>query len=171
MRSAWSLRVVVIALLILVFHLDVSPDLPIAGVSAELPLGLVIAAGLAGGVERGAYFGFVFGFVIDLFFFTPIGLRALVFGAIGWVAGHVFLDRIEESPVTAAVAIGGGTALGLASFAGLGVALGETALLESPISRIVLVASLLNALLAVLFMRVAHWTWAADPIGHKRFVT
>ncbi len=106
----------VIALLILVFHLDVSPDLPIAGVSSELPLGLVIAAGLAGGVERGAYFGFVFGFVIDLFFFTPIGLRALVFGAIGWVAGHVFLDRIEESPVTAAVAIGGGTALAQKSY-------------------------------------------------------
>ncbi len=162
---------VIIALLVLIFHLDVSPDLRIAGVAAELPLGLAIAAGLAGGVERGAYFGFFFGFAVDLFFFTPIGLRALVFGAIGWAAGHVFLDRIEESPVMAVIAIGGGTALGLASFAGLGIALGETALLESPISRIVLIASLINAVLAVSLMWVAHWMWAVDPLGHKRFGT
>lgn len=159
----------IIALLVLIFHLDVSPDLRIAGVAAELPLGLAIAAGLAGGVERGAYFGFFFGFAVDLFFFTPIGLRAFVFGTVGWAAGHVFLDRVEESPFMAAIAIGSGTALGLASFAGLGIALGETALLESPITRIVLIASLINAVLAVLLMWVAHWMWAVDPLGPKRF--
>lgn len=171
MRSAWTLRVVLIALLVLILHLDVSPDLRIAGVAAELPLGLAIAAGLAGGVERGAYFGFFYGFVVDLFFFTPIGLRALVFGAIGWAAGHLFLDRIEESPVMAAIAIGSGTAVGLTGFAGLGIALGETSLLESPITRIVLIASLINAVLAVLFMWVAHWMWAVDPLGRQRFAT
>lgn len=171
MRSAWSLRVVVIALLVLVFHLDVSPDLRIAGVAAELPLGLTIAAGLTGGVERGAFFGFFFGFVVDLFFFTPIGLRALIFGAIGWAAGHLFLDRVEESPVVSAIAVGGGTGVGLITFAGMGIALGETALLESPLTRIVLVASLINAVLAFVLMWVAHWMWAADPLGHRRFST
>ena len=160
-----------IAMLVLIFHLDVSPDLRVAGVAAELPLGLTIAAGLSGGVERGAFFGFFFGFAVDLFFFTPIGLRALVFGAIGWIAGHLFLDRIEESPVVSALAIGAGTAVGLAAFAGIGVALGETVLLESPITRIVLIASLINAVLAVLLMWVAHWMWAVDPLGTKRFVT
>lgn len=171
MRSAWGLRIVTIATLVLIFHLDVSPDLRVAGVAAELPLGLAIAAGLTGGVERGAFFGFFYGFAVDLFFFTPIGLRALVFGTIGWIAGHVFLDRIEESPVTSAVAIGLGTGAGLATFAGLGVALGETALLESPITRIVLVASLINAVLAVPFMWIAHWMWAVDPLGNKRFAS
>jgi len=171
MRSAWSLRVVVIALLVLIFHLDVSPDLRIAGVAAELPLGLVIAAGLAGGVERGAYFGFLFGFAVDLFFFTPIGLRALIFGVLGWAAGHLFMDRIEESPVVAALAIGAGTAIGMTAFAGIGITLGETAFLESPITRIVLVASLINAVLSVAMMWIAHWMWAVDPLGQKRFVT
>ena len=169
MRSAWSLRVTLIALLILIFHLDVSPDLRIAGVAAELPLGLAIAAGLTGGVERGAYFGFFFGFAVDLFFFTPIGMRALIFGAIGWAAGHLFLDRLEESPIMSALAIGGGTAIGLTSFVGLGAALGETALLESPLTKIVLIASLINAVLAVALMWVAHWMWAVDPLGNKRF--
>ena len=171
MRSAWTLRVIVVALLVLVFHLDVSPDLRVGGVAAELPLGLAIAAGLTGGVERGAYFGFFFGFVVDLFFFTPIGLRALIFGVIGWVAGHLFLDRIEESPLVSAVAIGVGTGVGLTVFAGLGIALGETALAESPITRIVLIAALINAVLATLLMWVAHWMWAVDPLGHKRFAT
>lgn len=170
-RSAWGLRIVLIALLVLIFHLDVSPDLRVAGVAAELPLGLTIAAGLAGGVERGAYFGFFYGFAVDLFFFTPIGLRALVFGVMGWIAGHIFLDRIEESPVMASLAIGVGTGVGLASYVGLGVALGETALLESPILRIVLIASLINAVLAVPLMWIAHWMWAVDPLGTKRFAT
>ena len=147
MRSAWSLRVVLIGLLFLVFHLDVSPDLRIAGVAAELPLGLTIAAGLTGGVQRGAFFGFFLGFAVDLFFFTPIGLRALVFGAIGWIAGHLFLDRLEESPVVSALAIAAGTGIGLASFVAIAVALGETALLESPITRIVLVGALINGCL------------------------
>jgi len=49
-RSAWSLRVILIALLVLIFHLDVSPDLRIAGVAAELPLGLAIAAGLSASI-------------------------------------------------------------------------------------------------------------------------
>lgn len=171
MRSAWSLRVVVIALLILILHLDVSPDLRIAGVAAELPLGLAIAAGLAGGVERGAYFGFFYGFALDLFFFTPIGLRALVFGAIGWLAGHVFLDRIEESPTIAALAIGAGTAAGITAFVGIGVVLGETALLETPLTRVVLIASLINAVLAFALMWTAHWMWAVDPLGQRRYAT
>lgn len=171
MRAAWSLRVIGIALVVLIFHLDVSPDLPVAGVAAELPLGLVIAAGLAGGVERGAYFGFIFGFAVDLFFFTPIGLRALIFGVLGWAAGHLFIDRIEESPLVSALAIGAGTAVGLSAFAGIGIALGETAFLESPITRIVLVASLINGVLAVVMMWIAHWMWAVDPLGNKRFAT
>ena len=69
----------------------------------------------------------------------------------------------------AAIAIGSGTALGLASFAGLGIALGETALLESPITRIVRIAPLINAVLAVVLMWVAHGRWAVDPLGPKRF--
>jgi len=158
-----------IALLILIFHLDVSPDMRIAGVAAELPLGLAIAAGLTGGVERGAIFGFLYGFAVDLFFFTPIGLRALIFGAIGWIAGHLFLDRIEESPVVSSMAIGLGTGVGLLAFVGLGVALGDTALIETSVTRIVLIAALINAVLAFALMPIAHWMWAVDPLGNKRF--
>lgn len=171
MRAAWSLRVATVALVVLVLHLDVSPDLRIAGVAAELPIGLAIAAGLTGGVERGAFFGFFFGFLVDLFFFTPIGLRAMVFGVVGWIAGHAFLDRFEESPLMSAAAIGGGTAVGLTAWVGMGIGLGETALAESPIVRIVLIASLINAVLSFVFMTMAHWMWAVDPLGHRRFVT
>ena len=114
MRTVWTLRVVMVAFVVLIVHLGIAPDLRISGVAAELPIGLVIAAGLTGGVERGAIFGFVFGFVVDLFLFTPVGLSALVFGMLGWLAGHVFLDRIEESPLVSAATIGVGTAAGLA---------------------------------------------------------
>lgn len=169
MRGAWTLRVVTVALLVLVVHLDISHDARIAGVAAELPIGFTIAAGLTGGVERGAFFGFFFGFIVDLFLFTPIGLSALVFGLAGWVAGHLFLDRIEESPLMSALAIGLGTAVSLSIYVGIGIAIGESALAEAQIGRIVLIASLINTTLAVVFMHMAHWMWAVDPLGRNRF--
>lgn len=169
MKAAWTLRVITVALVVLVLHLDVSPDLRVAGVAAELPLGLAIAAGLTGGVERGALFGFIFGFVVDLFFFTPIGLRALTFGVLGWLAGHLFLDQLEESPMVSALAIGAGTAAGLTGFVTLGLALGESAITESPITRIILIAAIINAVLSFAFMTVSHWMWAVDPLGNRRF--
>ena len=168
MRGGWTLRVVLVALAVLVVHLGIAPDVRIGGVAAELPIGLAIAAGLTGGVERGATFGFLFGFVVDLFLFTPIGLSALIFGVAGWIAGHVFMDRIEESPLVAAVTIGIGTAVGLGCFVAVGIGLGEAALQEAPIGRILLVSSLMNAVAAFALMFLAHWMWAVDPLASRR---
>lgn len=164
MIGGWPLRVGLVSLTVLVIHLGIAPDARIGGVAAELPIGLAIAAGLAGGVERGAVFGFVFGFVVDLFLFTPIGLSALVFGVAGWIAGHVFMDRIEESPLVAAFTIAAGTAVGLLVFVVLGLALGESSLREAPIGRIVLIASLMNGVAAFALMYMSHWMWAVDPL-------
>lgn len=169
MRGAWTLRVVTVAVLVLVIHLGIAPDIRFGGVAAELPIGLAIAAGLAGGVERGALFGFVFGFVVDLFLFTPIGLSALIFGVAGWIAGHVFMDRIEESPLVSAGAIGLGTAVGLLVFVVVGLALGESSLREAPIGRIVVISSLINTVVAFALMSMAHWMWAVDPLADRRF--
>ena len=169
MKGAWTLRVLTVAVLVLIVHVGIAPGLRVSGVAAELPIGLAVAAGLTGGVERGAIFGFLFGLVVDMFLFTPIGLNALVFGVAGWVAGHVFLDRIEESPIMSALSVGIGTAVGLCAFVGLGVALGEDALLEAPITRIVLIASLMNATAAVVLVAISHWMWAVDPLRRHTF--
>ena len=168
MRTVWTLRVITVAFAVLVVHLGIAPDLRISGVAAELPIGMSIAAGLTGGVERGAIFGFVLGFVLDLFLFTPVGLSALVFGVLGWIAGHVFLDRIEESPLISAATIGVGTAGGLAVWVVIGIALGESSLREAPIARILLVASFMNAVAAFALMLMAHWMWSVDPLRDRR---
>lgn len=167
--SLWTLRVLGLAAVVLLVHVGLAPDLRVAGVAAELPLGLTIAASLTGGVERGAIFGFLFGLTVDMFLFTPIGLSALVFGTIGWLAGHVFMDRIEESPLVSVLAIGLGTAAGLGAFVGLGVALGESALQEAPIARIILIASLINAAFAVPLVAATHWMWTVDPLRDSPF--
>ena len=167
MNQVWFLRVLTVAFVVLIFHLAIAPDVQVAGVATELPVGLAIAAGLTGGVERGAVFGFAFGFVVDLFLFTPIGLSALVFGVAGWVAGHVFMDRIEESPVASALAIGIGTALSLGAFVIIGLGLGEATLRELPIARILVITSLVNAVAAFVLMYAAHWMWAVDPLRSR----
>ena len=42
MKGAWSIRVLLVAVTVLVVHLGIAPDLRIAGVAAELPIGLAI---------------------------------------------------------------------------------------------------------------------------------
>ncbi len=157
-------RLIVVAAVVVVLHVGLVSGFRIAGVAAELPLGLVVAAGLAGGVEKGAVYGFAVGLIVDMFVFTPIGLSALVFGVVAWIAGHLFLDRIEESVIVASFAIGALTAFGLLLFVGLGLALGQSALSEAPIIRIVIVGSLVNATFSPLLMGVAHWMWGVEPV-------
>lgn len=157
-------RLIAVAGVIIVLHVGLVSGFRLGGVAAELPLGLAVAAALVGGVERGAIYGFVIGLIVDLFVFTPVGLSALVFGSVAWVAGHVFLDRIEESVIVASLTVGLATAIGLLLFVGLGLALGQSALSEAPITRIVIVASLVNAMLSPLLMTMAHWMWGADPL-------
>lgn len=168
MNRTWLLRAVTVAFAISIIHLGIAPHMRIAGVAAELPIGLAVAAGLAGGVERGALFGFAYGFVIDLFLFTPIGLSALVYGTVGWLSGHVFMDRVEESPMLASLAVGVGTALGLGGFAALGIALGEDALSAHPVGRIMVVAASINAVVAFGLMWLTHWMWSVDPLNTRR---
>lgn len=169
MRGIWTARVAVIAAVVLFIHLGLSPNLRVAGVAAELPLGLSIAAGLSGGVERGVVFGFLFGLIVDLFLFTPIGLSALIYGVVGWIAGHVFMDRVEESPIMSAISVGLGTAAGLTVFVALGVALGESSLLEASVARIILIASIMNGVFAVALMGACHWMWFSDPLRDSPF--
>lgn len=164
MLGAWPVRALIVAGVVLIFHLGIAPDLRLGGVAAEFPLGLTVAAGLTGGVERGAIFGFVYGLIVDFFLFTPIGLGALVFGVVGWCAGYVFQDRLEESPLVSAVVIAAFTGAALLAFVGLGMLLGVDALAESPIARIVVIASLINGVAAVVFVEGAHWMWSVDPL-------
>ncbi len=164
MKGLFIGRVFIVGFVVLVIHIGLAPDLRIVGVAAELPLGLTIASGLAGGVERGAVHGLIYGLIVDMFLFTPVGLSALVFAVIGWLSGHVYLDRLEESPLVSTVTIALGTAASIGVFIALGLMLGESSLLEAPIGTILLVAPMINAALAVPLVAAAHWMWTADPL-------
>lgn len=166
-RATWPVRAIAVAAVVLIIHVGVAPDLRLGGVAAEFPLALTIGAGLTGGTERGAIFGFIYGLIVDFFLFTPIGLSALIFGVLGWLAGLVFSDRFEESPLASAVAVALGTAAGLLAFVALGLILGEGALAEAPVARIVLIASMINGVAAVVLVEVCHWMWTIDPLGRS----
>ena len=62
--------------------------LPIAGVSADLLILLAVVGGLTLGPDRGAIVGFAAGLSYDIFLQSPLGLRALVFCLVGFVAGR-----------------------------------------------------------------------------------
>jgi rod shape-determining protein MreD len=120
-------------------------------------------AGMVGGAEQGAVIGFLGGLCADFFLSTPLGLSALAYTVIGYVAGTVQRGIIHPTwwltPVSAAVASAGGVAL----YAVAGGIVGQSQMLHSQLPRIVVVVAVINAFLALPMLAAVRW--ALSPPG------
>jgi rod shape-determining protein MreD len=134
-----------------------SAGLRVFGVAPDVGLVLTVAVAYYLGPERGAVFGFVAGVVIDLFLNTPFGLSALSFALVGYGVG-VVQSGLVRVPRLVAPLMGllGGLAGG-ALFVSIGALAGREELLALRSIRVVLIASVYDALLAVVAFRVARW--------------
>ena len=137
---------------------DVMPD-----------LGLVLAVGVAYylGPERGAAFGFVSGLAIDLFLNTPFGLSALSFALVGYGIGVVQSGLVRSSRWVAPIMGGLGGLAGGALFVCIGALAGREELLSFRSVKVVLIASVYDALLAFVAFPIARWATRA-PSGEVR---
>lgn len=70
----------------------------LANVSPNLLIILPAIFGFLGGQREGIYVGFVSGFIFDLFFSKVIGLNALIFVLIGFVAGF-FTEHYNKNEI------------------------------------------------------------------------
>lgn len=144
-----------------------SAGLRVFGVTPDVELVLTVAVAYYLGPERGAVFGFVAGLVIDLFLNTPFGLSALSFALVGYGIG-VVQSGLVRAPRWVAPIMGvlGGLAGG-ALFVGIGALAGQEALLALRSVKVVLIASVCDALLAVVAFPIARWATRA-PSGEVR---
>jgi rod shape-determining protein MreD len=132
-------------------------DLRIGGVHPDIMILLPVSAGIVGGPGRGATMGFWSGLVADLFLPTPFGLSALVGCMVGFAVGMatVALDRSSWwlPLVSGALA----SIVFVLLYAVLGSILGEPQVLHVDLTRIVVVVSVVNAVLAVPATRLVGW--------------
>src|SRR6476659_5858483 len=90
-----SLRLALVAFLVLSLQTTLVADLQPWGVTADLMLLGATAAGAVAGPQKGALAGFVFGLMFDLVLLTPFGMSPLVYGLAGFLAGtavHTWTD-------------------------------------------------------------------------------
>ena len=63
----------------------------VLGVTADLFLILTVAVAVGRGSMEGALFGFFAGLMADIAFFSPLGVRALIYVLVGYFVGMVVL--------------------------------------------------------------------------------
>lgn len=131
----------------------------IAGVQGDLLLLLAIAGGIALGPDRGAIIGFISGLIFDLFLYTPLGLRALVFCLVGYVTGRYQSSVTRSSRLRLMASVFAASALATTALSVVGWVLGQSNMWSGRLPAIVLVISTINALLAPLAVGALRWAW------------
>ncbi len=164
MKIAFRMGVVVISAAVLQYGLV--SQLPIVGVRGDILLLLAIVGGLTLGPDRGAIVGFVSGLSMDLFLQSPLGLRALVFCVIGFVAGRYQVSVTRTSRVRLMVTVAFASVSGYGLLVVVGWVLGQKNMLTERLPLILLIVAVINAVLAPLAVVVTRWAWNERvPVG------
>jgi rod shape-determining protein MreD len=154
-------RVTLVVALFVIVQQTLMLDLRIGWVHPDIMVLLPILAGLVGGPASGASMGFGAGLAADLFLPTPFGLSALVGCLIGFAVGvtTLALDRTAWwLPPLAALAA---SALYEVIYALLGSVLGQPQMVHVDLTRVVVVVSVVNAVLALPALRLVDWALPA----------
>ena len=165
------LRLALLIVAVVVLQTTVfSSGLRVFGVTPDLGLLLTIAVACALGSERGAAFGFVAGLAVDLFLSTPLGVSALTFALVGYGAGIAQSGVLRPSrwatPMMGAL---GGLAGGVL-FVGIAAVAGWEALLSLASVRVIVIASLYDALLAIAVFPIARWATRTPQGGDRTWL-
>jgi rod shape-determining protein MreD len=152
------LRLALLILAVVVLQTTVfSAGLRVFGVMPDLGLVLTVAVAFYIGPERGAAFGFVTGLAVDLFLKTPLGLSALSFALVGYGVGVVQGGVVRSSRWAAPIMGALGGLAGGVLFVGVGALAGQDQLLALSSVRIIVIASVYDALIAFAVFPIARW--------------
>lgn len=156
-------RLPVLLVLALILHTTVLAEIRIAGVMPDIMLLVAVAAGMEAGPSYGAVMGFAAGMLADLLLPTPLGLSALVFTLTGYAVGVTQAGLLRSTwwfPVAVAFAA---SSAGAGLFALVGAMIGETNLVNGHLPTVMIVVGIMNALLALPFLRFVRWAFAGLP--------
>ena len=132
-------------------------SLRVFGVGPDLLLVATIAVAYERGAEAGAVFGFVSGLAIDCFLSSPLGVSALTFALVGYGIGVFQSGLIRSSRWMAPVLGGIGGLVGGILWVVIAALAGQEDLFVAGTVRILLIASLYDALVAVVIFPFARW--------------
>lgn len=161
------LRYFLVIVSLVVLQTALFPDLRIFGAAPDLLLVATAAVGYERGAERGAGFGFVTGLAIDSFLASPFGISALSFALVGYAVG-VFQSGLLRSSRWMAPVLGGLAGLvGGTLWVLIAAIAGQDDLLSGASVRIVVIAAVYDALLAILVFPFVRWACGDREFAHR----
>lgn len=157
MKIAFRMGVVLLSAAVL--QKGLFSQIPVFDVRGDILLLVAVVGGLTLGPDRGAIVGFASGLTLDLFLQNPIGLRALVFCVVGFVAGRYQLSVTRSSRARLMVTVAFASASGYGLLVIVGWVLGQHNMLTERLPIIMAVVAGINALLAPLAAVAMRWAW------------
>jgi len=155
------IRLFLVVVMLVVIQTTVFPHLRVFGAMPDLLLLATIAVAYEDGPDTGAIFGFSSGLALDLFLSSPLGCSALSFAIVGYLVG-VFQGGMLRPSGWVAPALGGiGGLAGNVIFVVVASIAGDD-LLNGHSVKIIVIASLYDAVLAPLVFPIGRWA-AHDP--------
>jgi rod shape-determining protein MreD len=161
------LRYFLVLLTLVVLQTTVFPDLRVFGAVPDLLLVATIAVGYERGPDAGAVFGFVGGLAVDCFLSSSFGVSALAFALVGYGVGVFQSGLLRSSRFIAPVLGGIGGLVGGALWVVIAAVAGKNDLITGYSARIVVIAAVYDALLALLIFPFVHWACGNHDLARR----
>ena len=150
------IRLGLVIIVCVVLQTTLFTHLRIDGVGPDIGLVAVLAVAYEDGADTGAIFGFLMGLAVDLFLTTPFGLSAMSFAITGYAVGVFQAGVVRTTPWLAPILGFVGGLFGGLVFITAGAVVGQPGFLSFDSLRIVLIASVYDAVIAVVVFPVVR---------------
>lgn len=151
-------RLLMVGLPCLALQTTVLTETTIGGTVIELMLLLSVAGGVAAGPESGALAGFLMGLLFDLGYpADAFGLMALVYGVVGFLAGHLMGVTVHRPWWLPIMAVGVCSAVGTLLYPVASLVVGVEGFLTVDVVGLAVTVGIVNAILAPLTVPVMRW--------------
>ena len=161
------LRYFLVIVSLVVLQTALFPELRVFGAGPDLLLVATIAVGYERGPEAGAVFGCVGGLAIDCFLSSPLGVSALAFSLVGYGVGLFQSGLLRTSRWIAPILGGVGGLIGGALWVAIAAVAGQDELVSGHTARIVVLAAIYDAVLAVLIFPFVHWAIGNHDLARR----
>lgn len=160
-------RVGLVAFVALLMQLSVVNRIEVAGVTGNILVVVAVAGGFTAGPERGALIGFGVGLAYDLLLTSPLGLTAIVYTVVGYVAGKVAAALIRSSRLAGVVLAVLAAPIAMLTWVIVGALFGQSHFVDAPLQKISLVGALVAFGAVWLVLPAMRWA-TYDPYHQVR---
>lgn len=151
------LRWAFVVIVAFVLQIGLVTQIHVFGVVPDILVVLAVCAGLSGGAQRGAIVGFWIGLLFDMPRSHPLGLSALAYCLVAFVAGTAQVVILQSGRVMSMIIVATGSVLGVLLFAVEAQIFGQETLSNPHLVKILVVSVLVGAALSRPALRVAGW--------------